>query len=213
VDRLGRSGRVLLTVAVVGLAACAAKGGGEAIGVSLPRGAPGGGGGRGDGGLGKPSPVARDFRERMVRLDDRQLSRGHAERFDAIVWANDVARAAWDDALAPMPDGAMLVEEAIERAAQGDRPAGLLVMEKRDGSWRFVAVGADGEVVDDARVARCATCHREAPRDSVFPVGPPQPKTTTTSAAMTMTAPTAVAAAAATHEARIAGSVALPSSR
>jgi hypothetical protein len=158
--------------------------------------------------------VASDFREKMVRVGERQLSRGHAERFDAIVWVNDVARAAWDEAIAPMPDGSMLVEEAIERAAHGDRPSGLLVMEKRDGSWRFVAVGADGEVVDDARVARCAACHKDAPRDSVFPVGaPPQPKTNTTSAAMTTTAPTAVAAAAATHDARIAGSVALPSSR
>jgi hypothetical protein len=162
----------------------------------------------------KPSPVARDFRERMARVGERQLSRGHAERFDAVVWANDVARAVWDEAVAPMPDGAMIVEEAVERGAKGDRAAGLLVMEKRDGSWRFVAIGADGEVVDDARVARCAACHREAPRDSVFPVGPPlQPKTTATSAAITTAAPTAVAAAAATYDARIAGSVALPSSR
>jgi hypothetical protein len=150
----------------------------------------------------------------MARVSDRQVSRGHAERFDAIVWANDVARAMWDDARASMPDGAMLIEEAIERTARGDRAAGLLVMEKREGTWRFVVVGADGEVVDDARVAACAACHQEAPRDGVFPVGPvAQAKTATSTAATTATAPTAVASAAATYDVRSAGSADLPSRR
>jgi hypothetical protein len=150
----------------------------------------------------------------MARVSERQLSRGHGERFDGIVWTNDVARAVWDAAGTPMPDGAVLVEEAIERSARGDRPAGLFVMEKRDAAWRYTVVSPDGEVIDDARVAPCATCHRDAPRDAVFPVGPaPQAKSAASSAAMTATAPTAVASAAATYEARSAGSADLPWSR
>lgn len=166
--------------------------------------------------------MAPDFRARMVRVGERALSRGHAERFDAIVWANELAHAAWDDAVAPMPDGAMLVEEAVDRATpapaggaveRGERAAGLLVMEK-SGLWRFDSVGPDGDVADEARVAPCAACHREAPRDGVFPVGPPaQPKMATSSAAITATAPTSVARAAATYDARSAGAADAPSSR
>jgi hypothetical protein len=68
----------------------------------------------------------------------------------------------------PLPDGAILLEEIIGRKAGGDRPAGLFVMEKRAGQWRFVVVGTRGEVVSDQRVAPCAECHREA-KDFVFP--------------------------------------------
>jgi hypothetical protein len=120
-----------------------------------------------DAGAGAPSPVPGDFRQRMARVMERALSRGHAERFDGVVWANDAARAAWD-ANAEMPEGAMLVEEAIEHTTKGDRAAGLLVMEKRGGGWRFTVVDAGGRVVEEAREAACASCHREAPRDGVF---------------------------------------------
>jgi hypothetical protein len=114
-----------------------------------------------------PSPVAADFREHLARLTERAVSRGHAERFDGVVWANDVARAAWD-APGAAPDGAMLVEETIERTAKGDRAAGLLVMEKRAEGWRFVVVDAGGHVVEWTRVEACAACHRDEPRDFVF---------------------------------------------
>jgi len=103
----------------------------------------------------------------MARLTDRFTSGGHADRFDAIVWGNDAARLAWT-ATGEVPDGAVLVEELIERDRRGERPAGLLVMEKDAAKWRFTAVGPTGEVVADARVAPCATCHGESPRDGVF---------------------------------------------
>ncbi|MGD0525263.1 MAG: hypothetical protein ABSE49_08975 [Polyangiaceae bacterium] len=114
-----------------------------------------------------PSPVAADFREHLARLTDRAVSRGHAERFDGVLWANDVGRAAWD-APGNAPDGALLVEETIERTGKGDRAAGLLVMEKQSGAWRFVVVDAGGHVVAWAREQACVGCHREAPRDFVF---------------------------------------------
>jgi hypothetical protein len=138
------------------------------VGVSSPRPSDGPAGSV-DGGHIEASPIAADFRSRMARLSGRFVSRGHGERFEAVVWANDRARDAWA-APVDMPDGAVLVEEAIERAAGDDRQAGLLVMVKHGDAWRFVAVGPDGEVVGDARVAPCTECHREAPRDSVFPL-------------------------------------------
>lgn len=121
-----------------------------------------------DAALPEPSPVPGDFRSSMVRVKERFVSAGHAERFDAIVWANEAARAAWS-AAGDMPDGAMLVEEVIDRDRRGERFAGLLVMDKAGGaSWRFTAVGPAGEVVTGDRLSPCATCHREAPRDGVF---------------------------------------------
>lgn len=116
---------------------------------------------------GEASPVPADFRDRMARVVDRAPSHGHAERFDAVVWANEVGRAAWNGA-GDMPDGAMLVEEAIERTPKGDRAAGLLVMQKSGGTWRFVVVDAAGHVAKESQEALCAECHREAPRDYVF---------------------------------------------
>jgi hypothetical protein len=114
--------------------------------------------------------VPADFREHMTKVVDRQASRGHALRFDAIVWANDAARGAWEGA-GDMPDGAILVEEAIERTAKGDGPAGILLMEKKEGAWRFAAAGPKGELPDlPAGIAMCAACHADAPRDSVFRV-------------------------------------------
>jgi hypothetical protein len=113
------------------------------------------------------SPVAADFRSHMARVSERGVSRGHADRFDAVVWANDAAQGAWNGS-GTMPDGAVLVEEAIERTVRGDRPAGLLVMEKHGATWRFVLVDAGGQVVRWAQDGTCASCHADAPRDFVF---------------------------------------------
>jgi hypothetical protein len=178
VGALVRGGRLLLTGAALALtgavlAACRAQAG-PPVGVSSPRadapvravvdaGAPG-----------VPSPVPADFRQRMTRVAERALSRGHGEAFDAVVWADEAGRAAWGTS-GEMPDGVTLVEEAIERGPKGDRAAGLLVMEKRGGTWRFVAVDKGGRVVEEARVAACIECHKEAPRDFVFRAGAPPP--------------------------------------
>lgn len=115
--------------------------------------------------------MATDFREHMARVSERGVSHGHADRFDGIVWANDVARAVWG-ASGAMPDGAVFVEEAIERTTKGDRAAGLLFMEKRGGTWRFLVID-DGRVVEWSREAVCVGCHRDAPRDFVFRLDSP----------------------------------------
>jgi hypothetical protein len=53
-----------------------------------------------------------------------------------------------------------------------------MMMEKRapgfdppHGDWRYVVVGAHGDVVKDGVVESCAGCHGDAPRDHVFRVG------------------------------------------
>ena len=200
-----------MTVAWAVLAACRPGQPDTLVGVSTPRAAEESNSPkRLDAGAVKASPVAPDFRSHMERIVERQLSRGHAEQFDAIVWANEVARAAWEGG-SEMPEGALFVEEAIEASREGDRAAGLWVMEKRGGIWRFTAVGPDREMADEAHVSACAACHKDAPRgDFVFPV---QRINKAPSAAMTATAPTPVATAAATYDARSAGSAAAPSNR
>jgi hypothetical protein len=117
-----------------------------------------------DAGVPEPSPVPDDFRSTMTQVGGRFLSRGHAQRFDAVVWANAAADKSWDS-LGEMPVGAMLIEEAIVREGGSDRPGGLLVMERREAGWRFVVVTAEGEVQSGARLTLCETCHREASGD------------------------------------------------
>lgn len=212
--RLGAAARATVAVALVSGSSTSACGGrdGGPVGISPPRAAerlPAQGGA-------STSPVPADFRARLSRVSDRFLSEGHGDDFDAVVWSNEAARAA-ADAGGGFADGAMFVEEALGRGAlDAGASVGLLVMEKRAESWRFVAVGTDGEVVSDARVAPCAECHRDAPHDFVFRT-PPAParqnSSTATSAAITATAPTPVATAAATYDARSAGSADAPSRR
>ena len=215
-DDVARSRRLLLSVAIA--VAGVACGGGEAapVGVSPPRAAeraqP-----RGDASAGPPG-LPGDFRARLSRLSDRFLSQGHAERFDAVVWANDAARQTGSgdsraDSGSDFADGAMFVEEAIDRAAADGGVAGLLTMEKRAGAWRFSAIEPDGQVLTEPRTAACAACHREAPRDFAFRTPPPQSSSAAASAPITATAPTPVATAAATYDARSAGSAAAPSRR
>jgi hypothetical protein len=178
-----------------------------AVGTSAPRGVPAS---APDAAPPKPSPVTPDYKKTMAQLTQRQVSEGHAERFDAVVWANEPAKGAWEGGTA-MPDGAMLVEEAIERPGRSDRadrPAGLFVMKKDGGSWSFVVVGPDGEVVDDARVASCKACHALAPVDYVFKN---QTSSAKTSAEITAIAPIAVATTAASIDARSAGWADTPS--
>jgi hypothetical protein len=157
-----------------------------------------------------PPILAPDFRAKMTLVMPRQVSEGHGERYDGIVWASEAAQGAWASG-GDVPEGGVLVEELVERAAKGDRGAGFLVMEKKAGGWGFAAAGPDGQVADDAQTARCGTCHAQAPRDQVFRV--PQKTTAATTAAMTATAPTSVATPAATHDARSAGAADAASSR
>ena len=218
-DHIDRGWRLLLTaVATTGALACARET--ALVGISPLRtevpperstdaGAEGGG----------LVPVREGAHARMQRVSDRFVSRGHGEHFDAVVWANDQARAALETG-GDAGEGAKFVEDALfgPAGAAGAAPTDVppqLAMEKHGGAWRFTAVEADGEAVAEARLEACGECHRGAPRDSVFrpPLARPtsQTNSATSSAAMTATAPTVVAIPAATYDAKSAGSAALPS--
>lgn len=223
-DNLPRGRRFVLVAALIGAPAlgCGAQDVGP-VGVSPPRAMDHAQAGD-DGGSAGADPLAR-----LTRLTDRFLSQGHAQRFDAVVWANEAARQGPAESLtdggAEYPEGAVFIEEAIERTRADAGTAGLLSMEKRAGAWRFTIVQPDGEVVGDPQTAACAACHRDAPRDGVFrTVGwsaarpganaaSAQSSSAAASAPMTATAPTPVATPAATYDARSAGSAAAPSKR
>jgi hypothetical protein len=119
-----------------------------------------------DAGADETSPVPADFRRHMKSMAGPFLSRGHGDRFDAVLWANPTAESHWDRT-DEMPDGAMLIEEAFVRDTGDPRPAGLFVMQRTAGTWRYWAIGTYGEVAGDERVDACAECHRQA-RSEVF---------------------------------------------
>jgi hypothetical protein len=156
--------------ALIALAVAAGCGTGamRAVGYSEPR-APGRSASQGDGGApSEPSPVPADFRSRYGKLGEPFVSEGHARRYKAQIWLDEAAQRAWVQLPRAMPDGAVVVEEAFDLEGPSKRPAGLLVMEKAGGAWRFFAVGPDGQLAADARVAACARCHEQAPHDDVF---------------------------------------------
>ncbi len=158
------------------------------------------------------APLPEDFRAHMARVAERFLSEGHGEAFDAVVWANDAARAG-TAAGGDFPDGAMFVEEALGRSLSDAGSVGLLVMQKRGGGWQFGAVGPDGE---PGSGAACAACHQDAPRDAVFLLGgsaAPQSSSAAAIAAMNAIAPRTVATAAPMYDTRSAESDAGPSRR
>ncbi|MEI7894095.1 MAG: cytochrome P460 family protein [Myxococcales bacterium] len=116
-----------------------------------------------------------DFRSTFTRLGPRRFSsRGHLyERFVADVYASAGVREALREHR-PFAPGAVLIKEQFDRVSgQG---AGILVMEKRAGfdpergDWRYVVVGGGGGVVQEGKLAVCAGCHKDAPRDYVFPI-------------------------------------------
>lgn len=113
-----------------------------------------------------PSPIPADFRSKYTKLGARFPSAGHfVGRYDAVLWASEDAKEPWNRQ-ASFPDGARLVIEHLHRGADGVGP--LLMMERRNGAWRWIMVTSDNRVVIDGDSNACAQCHADAPRDSVF---------------------------------------------
>ena len=151
----------------------------------------------------------------MQRVGDRFVSHGHGDAFDAILWANDQARAALEAGV-DARDGAMFVEDAVRATPRGEEPEGELAMEKHHGEWQFFVLEADADAATAANPVSCAGCHRDSPHDFVFRppparAAPVQMHSAASSAAITATAPTAVAIPAATYDASSAGAAASPS--
>jgi hypothetical protein len=209
VEHLVRGGRLVL--AILACAACAREAPLTGVGYSPPRvdrEAP-------VGDASATTPAAPATRAGVHVTSDRFTSHGHGDAFDAVVWANAAGGAALESA-ADAAEGAVLVEETVQRSARGDAVRGELTMEKREGKWRFSFAEADADAATPASASACEGCHRDAPRDDVFPLPPraaAQRKSAASSAAITATAPTAVATPAATYDASSAGLAASPSSR
>jgi len=121
-----------------------------------------------------PSPdggaaiIAPDFRSRLKRIGDRFVSNGHAAgRWDAEMFANAGAENAWggDE---PFPVGSELLLSHVER--QGDKSDGpVMAMRKGEGGWAFTVMNSRGEAITGRGLSACEACHRDAPRDHVFP--------------------------------------------
>jgi Cytochrome P460 len=123
--------------------------------------------------------IPADFRASFTKANHaRFMSRGHLDdRFAVDVYVNATAAQAWRSESATIPPGAMLVKEQFDRTVSGDRPAGVVAMEKREagfdpdnGDWRWIAVDAKGAIVKDGKIDRCSACHRESKHDFVFSV-------------------------------------------
>ena len=132
-----------------------------------------------------PNPIPTDFRTTFVRANRaRFVSNGHAGgRWAVDVYVNDAGKEALSAERGEVPIGTQLVKEHFERSpgaradAQAETQARgpIMMMEKRapgfdaeHGDWRYVVVGAGGELVKDGPIASCAGCHDDAPHDHLF---------------------------------------------
>jgi hypothetical protein len=181
VDGLGRRRRPLLIALGVALAACAAAGGGEPVGVSAksaaPRAARDAGGGDA---AGAAASLPTGYRASFAKVNKaRFASRGHAPgRWDVDVWANEAAQEALATRAREVPAGAVVIQEHYERGGDGaPTPAAIMMMEKmpagyskEHGDWRWAAYGSRGQLVRQGVLESCAGCHDDAPMDGLFPI-------------------------------------------
>jgi hypothetical protein len=128
------------------------------------------------------SPIPNDFRTSMARVNaTRFVSKGHAGgRWEADVYGTPGALATLRVDRGAVPVGTRFIEEQFERGDAGAGP--LFMMEKKSagfdsarGDWRYVAVGASGEVAGDGAIESCAGCHGDAPHDHLFRVSDSAP--------------------------------------
>lgn len=121
-----------------------------------------------------------DYRATFTKVTaERFVSQGHINgRFEVDVWANDLARGPLTEQHGRVPQGAAVVMEHWERAADGSKRGPVMMMEKREpgydpehGDWRWVAVASSGALTGDGKIESCGGCHRDAPFDHLFRVG------------------------------------------
>ena len=174
---------VLASAVSLVFAGCGARRSGGPVGVSTA--APGAGaraGGEGpDAGAKRAGAgIPADFRTIFTRVNRaRFVSKGHAAgRWDVDVYVSSAGKDAFGLERGDFPVGTQIIEEHFERARTGAEATGpVMMMEKRargfdpeHGDWRFVVVGAGGDVVKDGAIESCRGCHDDAPRDHVFRV-------------------------------------------
>jgi hypothetical protein len=113
-----------------------------------------------------------EFRTRFAVLHAPFRSEGHGGGWDAAIFGDDAAKAAWE-AREPLPIGARLV---MEHAAPGGDKGPIFLLERRAEGLRWLVLAADGSLVADGdgregtSTHPCARCHDGAPAGSVFVV-------------------------------------------
>jgi hypothetical protein len=118
------------------------------------------------------------YRSTFTKLNrERVVSQGHAGgRWEIDVYANDLAKSAIEARAREVPAGAVVVQEHYERS-EGNPAGPVMVMEKvakgtapDRADWRYVVIGARGNLVSDGAAPTCQGCHDEAPMDGLFPI-------------------------------------------
>ena len=187
-DDVVRSRRLLLKATVLAWALASALGGcqprpsGAPVGTSTARPAPEKIAGI-DGGAAAPGAIPADFRVTFEKANQaRFVSTGHAGgRWAVDVYVNAAGKEALRAERGDVPVGARFVKEHFERRpsapAEPWARGPVMMMEKRapgfdapHGDWRYVVVGASGELIKDGPIASCAGCHDDAPHDHLFRV-------------------------------------------
>src|SRR4051812_770235 len=90
-------------------------------------------------------------------------SRGHQPEQLVEVRVNDLARASYSELVTDtvFPDGSVLVE-----LSQGVGHS--YAMQKAEGTWTYLELGARGSVLARGALTLCSGCHAQAPADHVF---------------------------------------------
>lgn len=113
--------------------------------------------------------IAPDFKSRLKKVGERFVSNGHAAgRWEAELFANGLAESVWsgDESF---PVGSELLLSHTER--QGDKSDGpVMAMKKGESGWSFSVMNSRGEPITGRGLNACDACHKDAPRDHVFPM-------------------------------------------
>jgi hypothetical protein len=132
-------------------------------------GCPGGGQMVADAALG-PSllPEAADYAARFVEVRDCRQSVEHLGYIRITVARGQ--EAAYERGPYPLPEGTLIVKEEFPLSDRGcTARTGWTVMRKQPpgydadhGDWQWQRLDAGGQVIEDGRVPRCASCHARA---------------------------------------------------
>jgi hypothetical protein len=117
-----------------------------------------------------PPPVdpvfPEDYRSSYELVRDCRLSIEH-DLVRIQVWANDIARDAYVNRDAELPDGSILVKEEFDGDDVGcaDPMIGWTVMRREAGfspsigDWHWQTLNEEQVVIEDGRISECYMCH------------------------------------------------------
>ncbi|HEX7600167.1 MAG TPA: hypothetical protein VF316_01130, partial [Polyangiaceae bacterium] len=119
-----------------------------------------------------------EFRTSWTPLGAARRSEHGGGRFEALVFANAEGASAWIKGGEPTV-GSIFVDELLDTATDGGKTtAGIYLIERREGGYRFAAADGTGRTLTDAAddagagttAALCIRCHAESMRRPLFPL-------------------------------------------